>query len=268
MSNRSTPIAVHSGIDGELALSFVAVTPPSQYTEPDEYDEVYDGEDEEAPHNNQPVPGVHVTDLRSSGLHVHDASLPGVHEADLLGDDEQQVLMEDVLYQQGATLTVSLGESSNNDKPKELVDNTVTSYVIAAPHARAYSPPPSAGNITTAPAASTGSTTPAPPATPPAPKVQFVPVVDVERLVGAGPGAARADDAEPTPDTCPLDCGPGGACVTETLEAEDGSYHHPQRCQCPLGRGGSACQDGEYPCAFHCGARNQYFWEGDQCRSM
>lgn len=43
----------------------------------------------------------------------------------------------------------------------------------------------------------------------------------------------RATDVSP----CTLDCGIGGVCIVEG---------NLQRCQCPLGRGGGSCENGEF----------------------
>lgn len=41
---------------------------------------------------------------------------------------------------------------------------------------------------------------------------------------------------------CLLDCGVGGSCTMDTVDSKNSGV---QRCQCPLGRGGSHCETGQ-----------------------
>jgi hypothetical protein len=78
-------------------------------------------------------------------------------------------------------------------------------------------------------------------------KVQFVTTQspNLEQKVPSSTGSdehttesLRAMDMVP----CLLDCGVGGSC---TMDAVDSDRSGAQRCQCPLGRGGSHCQTGQ-----------------------
>jgi hypothetical protein len=78
-------------------------------------------------------------------------------------------------------------------------------------------------------------------------KVQFVTTQspNLEQKVPSSTGgdghtteSLRATDMTP----CLLDCGVGGTCITEPV---DSGRPGQQRCQCPLGRGGSHCDLGK-----------------------
>jgi hypothetical protein len=77
-------------------------------------------------------------------------------------------------------------------------------------------------------------------------KVQFVTTQspNLEQKVPSSTGSdehttesLRATDMTP----CLLDCGAGGTC---TMDPVDSGRPGQQRCQCPLGRGGSHCETG------------------------
>ncbi|KAE8745613.1 hypothetical protein FOCC_FOCC007614, partial [Frankliniella occidentalis] len=185
----------------------VAATPPTQYT--DDSEEYDDDADEAA-----------VVDAKGV------TSLPEDHPS----HNEVSDVEEDILYQQGAVMSASLQDNATgglDGKKVEVAEATGdgqrrangTSYVVVP------RPTPRPGPASTsAPVAST-------PRAPEPPKVRFVPVSE-----------ALEQPEPPAPvDACPMDCGPGGVCVLDADEDADG--RRTQRCQCPLGRGGSQCQD-------------------------
>ncbi|XP_034245110.1 pikachurin [Thrips palmi] len=135
---------------------------------------------------------------------------------------EQVTDYESILYSMGAEMVANQDESVVAAAAPNI---TVTSYVITPPRV------PDASTARPGPSPTPRTTTAAP--TPEPPRVQFVPV---------RPDEENALDGVLV-EACPLDCGPGGACITETTEAAETDERHPQRCQCPLGRGGAACQD-------------------------